>query len=295
MPMERRQLEYFLAVVKYGSLTHASRRLHVAQPSLSQSIRTLERDVGAAVFHRAGYGVTLTEAGRALVGPAQQVLRDFATARSSVQHVTGLTGGRLDIVALTTLAVDPLAALVGRFRQLYPLVDVRIADPEQDTAVTQMVRDGESELGLAEAPPRLEGLESITLSEQEFFAVLPPQSPQHSTPMPLAQLAAMPLIAAPEGTAMRALIDSALTIDGHAPRIAIETAHRAAMVPLVLAGAGATLLPKALAEDAGRRGAVFLLTEPRLVRTVRLVWRSQPLSPAASAFLRLADPARTQS
>jgi len=271
--MERRQLEYFLAVVRYGSFTSAGRRLRVAQPSLSQAIGALERDLGTPLFHRLGRGVSLTAAGEALVRPAQQVVRDLATARASVQHVSGLTGGHLDIVALTTLAVDPLAGLVGRFRELYPLVDVKIADPEHDTAVTDMVRTGESELGLAESP------------------VLPPNhGPPRSAPLPVAQLAAMPLIATPEGTAMRALVDRALTVRGIPPRVAIETTHRAAIVPLVLAGAGATLLPPAIAQDAGRRGALVAHTAPPLVRTVRLMWRNQPLSPAAAAFLDLARP-----
>lgn len=289
--MERRQLEYFLAVVRSGSFTGAGRRLRVAQPSLSQAIRALERDLGTPLFHRLGRGVILTSAGQALVRPAQQVVRDLATARASVQHVSGLTGGTLDIVALTTLAVDPLAGLVGRFRALHPLVDISIADPEHDTAVTGMVRNGESEIGLAESPANLEGLESLQLADQEFFAVLPPgDRPLWSGPMPVAELAALPLVATPEGTAMRALVDRELTVDGVPPRVAIETTHRAAIVPLVLAGAGATLLPRAIAEDAGRRGAVVTLTSPRLARTVQMMWRSQPLSPAAAAFLHLAVP-----
>jgi LysR family carnitine catabolism transcriptional activator len=287
--MERRQLEYFLAVVQSGGFTNAGRRLRVAQPSLSQAIRALERDLGTPLFHRLGRGVTLTAAGEALVRPAQQVLRDLATARSSVEHVSGLTGGRLDIVALTTLAVDPLATLIGHFRALHPLVDVSVSDPEHDNAVTGMVRTGECELGLAESPANLDGLDSLRLPDQKFFAVLPPDSQQASSgALPLAQLAALPLIATPDGTAMRTLVDRALTVRGVPPRVAIETTHRAAIVPLVLAGAGATLLPRWLAEDAGRRGAVVMQTTPRLVRKVRLMWRSQPLSPAAAAFLELA-------
>jgi len=212
-------------------------RLRVAQPGLSQAIGALERDLGTSLFHRLGREVSLTAAGEALVRPAQQVVRDLATARASVQHVSGLTGGHLDIVALTTLAVDPLAGLVGRFRELYPLVDVKIADPEHDTAVTDMVRTGDSELGLAESPVHIEGLDSLRLADQEFFAVLPPNhKPPRSAPLPGAELATMPLIATPEGTAMRSLVDRALTVRGIPPRVAVETTHRAAIVPLVLAG-----------------------------------------------------------
>jgi DNA-binding transcriptional LysR family regulator len=83
-------------------------------------------------------------------------------------------------------------------------------------------------------------------------------------------------------------MDQALGGEGWSPRIAVETVHQAAVVPLVLAGAGATLLPCSLAEEAARRGAVALVTRPRLVRPVWLMCRRGPLSPAAQAFIEVA-------
>jgi len=285
--MDRRQLEYFLAIVQTGGFTNASRRLRVAQPSLSQAIRALERDLGTPLFDRLGRGVGLTAAGEALVRPAKQVLRDFATARASVESVLGLTGGRLDIVALTTLAVDPLATLIGRFRADHERVDVRVTDPEHDDAVTGMVLNGDCELGLAETPGAAEGLDHLRLRDQEFFAVLPPGTEVDAGPIPVERLADRPLVSTPEGTAMRALVDRELSVCGTTPRVAVETTHRAAIVPLVLAGAGATLLPPRLAEDAAARGAVVVPTTPRLVHGAVMMWRSAQLSPAARAFVEL--------
>ncbi|SHN74910.1 LysR family transcriptional regulator [Cryptosporangium aurantiacum] len=289
--MDRRQLEYFLAIVQTGGFTSASRRLRVAQPSLSQAIRSLERDLGTPLFDRLGRGVGLTAAGEALVRPAKQVLRDFATARASVESVIGLTGGRLDIVALTTLAVDPLAGLIGRFRLDHERVDVRVDDPEHDDAVTGMVLNGDCELGLAESRGTAEGLDHLRLPDQEFFAVLPPGTGgEPDSPIPVAALANRPLVSTPEGTAMRTLVDRELSVCGTPPRVAVETTHRAAIVPLVLAGAGATVLPARLAEDAAVRGAVVVPTTPPLVHGAVMMWRSGQLSPAAKAFVDLARP-----
>ena len=111
--MERRQLEYFLAVVEHGGFTNAARVLYVSQPSLSHAIAALEAELGGALFHRLPHGTTPTAAGEALIVPARQVARDLATAAATVREVLGLSGGRLDIVAQTTLAVDPLARLLG--------------------------------------------------------------------------------------------------------------------------------------------------------------------------------------
>jgi DNA-binding transcriptional LysR family regulator len=284
--MERRQLEYFLAVVDHGGFTNAARRLHVAQPSLSHAVRALEKQLGGLLFHRLPHGAELTAAGTALVAPARQILRDLSTADAAVREVLGLGGGTLDIASQTTLAVDPLAAMLGRFRAGHPKVRVRVRAPETGSDVLNRVRDGQSEVGLVESGSDTAGLSGVDLAEQEVFAVLPADSPRTEA-LPQAELAELDLVTTPQGTATRWLVEDALRGSGREPRIVVETEHRAMMVPLVLAGAGAALLPRAMAEDARRQGAVIVPLLPRLVRRGRLVWRAGPLSPAASEFVAL--------
>jgi LysR family carnitine catabolism transcriptional activator len=84
------------------------------------------------------------------------------------------------------------------------------------------------------------------------------------------------------------LLEQALETVGVTPRIAVQTDAREAIVPLVLAGAGAALLPAPLAHEAGRRGAVVRAARPRIVRRIGLVHRGGRLSPAARAFIALA-------
>ncbi len=97
--MEFRQAEHFLAVVEHGGVVRAAAALHLAQPSLSQSIRVLEREMGTPLFHRVGRGLVPTPVGAALVKPARQLLRDVATAQASVAELSGLHGGHVDIGA----------------------------------------------------------------------------------------------------------------------------------------------------------------------------------------------------
>lgn len=286
--MDRRQLEYFLAVAAHGSFTSAASALRLAQPSLSHAIRSLERELGAMLFHRLSRGIKLTAAGEAFVKPAQQVLRDFTVARASVQMVSDLVAGRLDIVAMTTLAVHPLAHLVGAFRRAYPTVDIGIQDPEHGAAVAELVRTGHSELGLADLSAPVCDLLAYQLPEQQILAVLPPDTDVvPGTPMTVACLARLDLIVTPVGTASRTLLESALAGAGVPLRIAVETPHRAAIVPLVLAGAGTTLLPRPMAEDAARQGARIAPLDPPVTRPVCLLRRREPLSPAGRAFVEL--------
>lgn len=287
--MDRRQIEYFLAVVAHGSFTSAAHALNVTQPSLSHGIGALEREIGVELFTRLGRGVRLTSAGEALLEPAQQIVRDFATARTSVQRVRGLRNGRLDIVALTTLAVDPLARMVGEFRGRHPGIDIRIVDPEQAVAVADMVRSGQCELGLADFSVPATGLRTLELPEQEMLAVLPSDAPAPGRrTLTIREVAALDLVTTPQGTTTRTMIEQALAGAGVPLRIAVETTHRAAIVPLVLAGAGSALLPRPMAEDAARQGARTARIDPPVTRRVRLLWRSEPLSPAGEAFVEFA-------
>jgi DNA-binding transcriptional LysR family regulator len=261
----------------------------VSQPSLSDGIRRLEAELGVRLFDRLGRSVELTDAGRALVGPARQLLRDRDAALESVADVRGLEAGTIDVVALSTLAADPLGRLVGRFRAAHAGIAVRIAAPDDLAAVDAMVLDGRCELGLTELPPRREELVAVTLERQEIVAVCPPGTllPAPGR-LPVGRLDEMPLVMTPRGLSTRDLLDRALASAGVEPVIAVETSQREAIAPLVLGGAGTSFLPAGQAKALAAQGAVVARLVPTLTRTVGLVHRPAPLSPAARAFVEMA-------
>jgi DNA-binding transcriptional LysR family regulator len=285
--MDERRLRYFLAIVEDGSVTAAAERLHVAQPSLSQSLRSIERELGAELFHRVGRGLRLTSAGRALIGPARQALLALEAARSAVREIGDVLAGELGIATLATLAADPLAELVGRFHQAHSGVTVQIGEAESTAEASRLVAEGTRELGLVQLPAPNQ-LVATPLGRQELMFVLPPGGEQSERPLTPAALRSVPLIVTPAGTSTRDLLEQAFAAAGVAPQIAVETTAREAIVPLVLAGAGAALLPAGLAQEAGRRGALVRPTRPALTRPIGLVSRPGTLSPAARAFTALA-------
>jgi DNA-binding transcriptional LysR family regulator len=286
--MDLRQLRYVLAIVDHGSFTGAARAIPVAQPSLSQAIRALETELGVQLFHRTGRRVRLTSAGEALVAGARQVDRDVSTMRAAVDAVRGLEGGTLDLVALPTLAVAPLAEILGRLRREHPAIAVVVAEPEDPAAVANAVAQGDSEVALTELPAPRPGLEAVPLERQELWAILPPGTAITSATLSLPALAAHALVATPPATSTRRLIDEAMAAAGLRATVAVETAHREAIVPLVLAGAGACVLPAPLADQAAARGAVVRRLRPALRRDIGLLHRPGPLSPAAAAFVAIA-------
>ena len=286
--MDERRLRYFLAVVDEGSVTRAAQRLRVAQPSLSQALRAFESELSVQLFHRVGRGLTLSTAGEALIGPARQILRAIDEARNVITGVLEVQTGTLEIAALATLTVDPMAGLIGRFRARHPGVEVRVLEPETADQVSTLVRDGACELGAAHLPLSRSQLIAHPLGEQELQFVLPARTPADQRPLGARELARTPLVVSPPGTSTRILLEQALAAVGVTPQIAVQTAAREAIVPLVLAGAGAALLPAPLAREAQRRGATVRSARPPITRTVGLIHRQGPLSPAAAALLAVA-------
>jgi LysR family transcriptional regulator, carnitine catabolism transcriptional activator len=285
--MDLRRLRLFLAVVDHGGMTRAAEAEFVSQPSVSQAIRELEAELGVELFARVGRRVRLTPAGEALVGPARQALRDVETGRAAVAAVAGLEAGRLDVAALPTLAVDPLTPLVGRFRVAHPGVQVVLADPDDADALETLIATGACEVGITVEPTATPQLRSRSIGRQDLLAVLPPGTPVSALPLPVAEFSRFQLVAAPPGSATRNQLDEAFAAAGVTPMIAVVAAQREAILPLVLAGAGATLFPRPLAEQAARLGAAVTPLRPHLTRPVYVLHRAGPLSPAADAFLSL--------
>src|SRR3954453_4750836 len=109
--MELHQLRYFVAVAELESFTRAAERCLVAQPSLSQQIIKLEKELGQPLFERLGRCVRLTEAGRTLYEQAVPILAAVAEAKRRVADASTEPGGAVSVGAIPTIAPYLLPAL----------------------------------------------------------------------------------------------------------------------------------------------------------------------------------------
>ncbi|WP_077799141.1 LysR substrate-binding domain-containing protein [Streptomyces sp. JHA26] len=124
--MELRHLQHFVAVAEDQHFTRAAERLLVSQSGLSASIRALERELRAPLFVRTTRRVTLTEAGRALLGEARRVLAQVRSAHEAVAAVQGVLRGTLSLGTEQCIAGVPVAGLLAAFRRRHPDVEIRL-------------------------------------------------------------------------------------------------------------------------------------------------------------------------
>lgn len=289
--MDVRQLTYFLAIVDHGGFNRAAKHLHLAQPSLSQSVAGLERHLGVLLFHRVGRRAELTEAGRALIAPARQVLWDVDSAEAAIASLKGLGSGVVDVVSMPSPSLEPLSAIVSRFRERHPRVLVRIHAESTPGSVLDAVRIGAAELGLLGTPhpTRSDGLRTHRLEAQRFVLVLPPGHPMAArADATAADLTGLSLIVGQRGTGQRQVVDDIIA-GGVEVQIAVEAEHREAILPMVLKGVGAAVMAESWTSLARIAELPVLPLEPPSLLHICLVHRTARLTPAAQAFLDVAE------
>ncbi|MGW5106099.1 LysR family transcriptional regulator [Nocardia sp. NPDC004123] len=285
--MNLRLVEYFVAVVDHGGITKAAHALYLAQPSLSQAIRTLERQLGVQLFDRSGGKLVLTADGRAFLEPARTILKDIDIARQKVHSVRDGITGRLVVTAQSTLAVDPLPELIKGLRENHPAIRVTVLDPTSPTGLVDHLRRGIAEIGLADLPLSSEGLEVRQMWEQELCLVLPPAiAVELPDPVPIEAVSEIPLVIESGSDGPNAAIEAIL--GKGVAFVAVECVHRDAIWELVGQGAGATFLPRPIAETE-LHDVVVRSTTPKVHRPVGIAFRRGPLSPAADAFMQVAQ------
>jgi DNA-binding transcriptional LysR family regulator len=121
------QLEYVVAIAEEGSYTAAGTRLTIAQPSLSQQVAALEKELGCQLFERLHRGVRLTPAGRAFLPEARATVLAAQRARRAARAATQLEGGSLEIATIGSMAIGVLPDALSAWHRAHPDVAVNVA------------------------------------------------------------------------------------------------------------------------------------------------------------------------
>ena len=131
-----RQLKYFVTTVECGSVAEASRKLYIAQPSISTAIKGLEENFGVQLLIRHhAQGVSLTPGGARFYRKAQELLRMAKEFEQNALADNDVVAGQIDIGCFETVAPLYLPRLIAGFNAIYPGVEIRIHDGEQQELV----------------------------------------------------------------------------------------------------------------------------------------------------------------
>lgn len=287
--MNLEQLRSFTEVASIGHFTHAAERLHVAQPSLSRQISTLEGELGVELFHRARGNIALTSAGERLLPLARRMLADAETARAEMAELAGLRAGRVRIGATPTLCTSLVAETLAGFHARYPGIEVEILERGSRSLIGALA-EGSLDLALivdTEAPATAYAtLDRVPLLTERLVVVERAASDSSlSTPMTLAQLAETPQVMFPDTYDLYATMSRAFKSAGLSPVVAVHGAEMDASLRFVERGLGVAVVPAMVALDRPLLHA-HPLADPSLSRTVSLARRADMTLTHAGAAMR---------
>lgn len=265
-------LRHFTLIAEHGTFTRAARHAHLSQPALTASIRKLEADMGAKLFHRDRTGTSLTAAGEALLPRAQAILAAVLDARRAVAEVSGIAAGEVRIGAGATACTYLLPTVLAEFRARYP--GVRFLLREATTAqVLDALSRGELDLGVVTHPGG-----ELWMVDELILVASPELRVDHGAELPA------PFVTFGKGSTTRELLDT------HFPGadVVMELGSIAAVKGNVRAGIGIALVSRNAAQMDIDLGRLVEVAHPRtpVARPLHIVHRGRDRLPPAAAALR---------
>lgn len=268
-------------------MNRAAQHLHLAQASLSQSIRQLERELKVPLFHRTGRSLVPSPAGRLLVEPARKILDDVLAAQDIMRAARELQVGSITIGTMPEMSSEAVAAWSGTFTRLHPGIRIDVQEYTSAGQLCEEVIAGNCEIGFTTFPVPNTSVATVELGVQRLLLVAPPGTPgvDPAEPLRLARLGDLPLIIRPSAVREQDIVGTLLRHEAVVPRIAAQVPNRHAQMTLVLQGAGAAFLPLRMATAASRAGAIVVETRPEVRTPFGIVHRTGRLGAAAQSFV----------
>jgi len=281
--MDFANLRAFISVAEQGSFSGASEHLYLTQPAISKRIAALEVELGTELFDRIGRQVTLTEAGKALLPRAQQILLAIEDSRRAIKNLSGEVSGSLRIGTSHHIGLHRLPPVLRAFTRNYPEVDLDIEFMDSEDAC-RAVEHGELEMGIVTLPlqasPRLK---TQRIWPDPLAVMVGKGHPLYKTrQLSFQQLAEHKAVLPARGTFTREIIEQAFARQHVQVDISLSTNYLETIKMLVSVGLGWSVLPESMLDKDISALTVHGL---RLKRDLGIViHHTRTLSNAASAM-----------
>jgi DNA-binding transcriptional LysR family regulator len=242
-----RQLNYFIAVAEERHFGRAAKRLHMAQPPLSQQIRQLEDQIGVQLLNRTTRRVDLTAAGQLLLDRGRQIVNDMATLQADVYQVgRGATGVlRVGFSGSATYGVMPQVARLAK--QLLPGLSLALHGEMLTPSMEEGLRNGTLDAALLRPPVAAQDIDYRTVAREPLVVALPSFSALAvDRPVAMHELQDQDFIAYPPESVLHRTTADLCRQAGFQPRIIQVVGETSTMLAFVAAGGGVAVMPSSV-------------------------------------------------
>jgi DNA-binding transcriptional LysR family regulator len=281
--MDIANLKAFLAVAEHGSFSAASGHLFLTQPAISKRIAALESELDTPLFDRIGRQITLTQAGKALLPRAQQILREIEDSTRVIRNLSGAVSGLLSIGTSHHIGLHRLPPVLRAFTKAYPDVELDIHFMDSEEAC-HAVEHGDLELGIVTLPLQPAPVLRTKVIWPDPLSVIVgkghPLARQEQVTLKL--LAEHKAVLPARGTFTREIIEQAFVKHHVNVNISLATNYLETIKMLVSVGLGWSVLPESMLSHDIKAIPVQGF---KLKRELGVVWhKARTLSNAAQAL-----------
>jgi LysR family hydrogen peroxide-inducible transcriptional activator len=286
--MELNQLRYVDAVAVSGNFTRASEKLGIAQPSLSQQLIKLERELGHKLFHRLGRKAVLTEAGTVFVDRARRILLEVDDATKELTDNPTFER-RITVGATPTVAPYILPSLIKRCRARHPNLQIDVLEDFR-TYLVRAVLEGHLDFAIAAPPAEDTRLSIEPLAREPLLLVVAKDHPLASQPKVNGpELATETFVMLGTSSSLASQVRNFCGDNNFEPRIGLRCAKVATVKAFVAMGAGISILPRIAKAPEDKDSLIYINlhggSPERQLSVIRHVQRYQ--TKGATQFLAL--------
>lgn len=286
--MELRQLSYAVQIYREKNFSRAAEKLHIAQPSLSQQLAKLEKELGVPLFHRTTNAVEPTHAGEVFVNKAQGILDLVEQLRSEMNDISNLRRGKLVVGTLPITGSHILPIVLPAFAARHPGIEISLVE-DTSANLEQLTASGGVDLALLSLPISEPTLDYRPYATEAIRLAVPAAHRLAACPepIPVAALEGEAFVVLKKGQGFRQIAHDICAEAGFEPKIVFESSNIETVISLVAAGMGIAFVPDMIASSKkGKYVPVFkTLTEPAPSRTLVIAERrGRYFTKAAEAF-----------
>jgi len=281
------QLATFQVVAKHCSYVRAAEELHFSQPAVSAQIRQLEESLEIKLFDKIGRKTHLTQAGEELYLYSQKIFSVIEEMQETMESLRSPQYGRLSVGADTTVGTYVIPALLGKFHQMYPEVDISL-DVVNRAALVEAIMSNRIDMAIVGRVPDDIPVEIEPFAQNELVLVA---SPRHRlagiASVPLVELGREHFLLREVGSGTRAALETVFQEAGVPLHVSMQVGNNSAIKQGVAAGLGIALISRvALDMELETNRLVILDVEGfPVMRQWRLVHiKDKHLSATAHAF-----------
>ncbi len=285
--MEIHQLQYFVSVVEMGNFTRAAEKCLVAQPSLSQQIKKLEKELGQPLIERLNRGIRLTDAGRIFYDKACHILDSVEQARREIVDERDENVGLIRVGAIPTIAPYLLPAVLKKFSTRYPKAEVVLRENFTEFTIKGCL-EGDLDIGIMALPIEQEHLVVTPLFSEELLLAMHAKHPfVKKKRVTMKDISEEPFILLNETHCLGEQVLSFCKQRDCLPRVACESSQLLTAQEMVGLNHGLSLIPEMAARvDTSKKRVYRSVSGIKPTRTIAMTWHKHRYqSPLVGKFI----------